>query len=154
MRIKKTSQYIEGGANLSNVYGTSNSDGYTQSYINGTVLYETTLTTSTGFYTGTETISEDIKNFKYIDVWAKQKGGNARCMIFRYFVCNNQIFRGNIFISATSGTPPTNFSFRTAILEITGTTASISDNYNVSMTTSNITTSADGITIVKIMGYK
>jgi len=35
MRIKKTSQYIEGGASLSTVYGTSNTDGYTQSYING-----------------------------------------------------------------------------------------------------------------------
>lgn len=34
MRIKKVSQYIEGGANLSNVYGTSNENGYTQEYIN------------------------------------------------------------------------------------------------------------------------
>lgn len=34
MRIKKTSQYIEGGASLSNVYGTSDSNGYTQEYIN------------------------------------------------------------------------------------------------------------------------
>ena len=37
MRIKKTSQYIEGGANLSNVYGTSNENGYTQEYINGII---------------------------------------------------------------------------------------------------------------------
>lgn len=37
MRIKKTSQYIEGGASLSNVYGTSNSNGYTQEYINNNV---------------------------------------------------------------------------------------------------------------------
>ena len=35
MRIKKTSQYIEGGASLSNVYGTSDENGYTQEYING-----------------------------------------------------------------------------------------------------------------------
>jgi hypothetical protein len=40
-RIKKTSQYIEGGASLSNVYGTSNENGYTQSYINGLKTYST-----------------------------------------------------------------------------------------------------------------
>ena len=34
MRIKKTSQYIEGGASISNEYGTSNENGYTQEYIN------------------------------------------------------------------------------------------------------------------------
>lgn len=34
MRIKKTSQYMEGGASLSNEYGTSDSNGYTQEYIN------------------------------------------------------------------------------------------------------------------------
>lgn len=42
MRIKKTSQYIEGGASLSNVYGTSQSNGYTQEYINGLGTYSTT----------------------------------------------------------------------------------------------------------------
>lgn len=42
MRIKKTSQYIEGGASLSNVYGTSDSNGYTQEYINGLETYSTT----------------------------------------------------------------------------------------------------------------
>ena len=39
MRIKKTSQYIEGGANISNVYGTSQSDGYSQEYINRLETY-------------------------------------------------------------------------------------------------------------------
>ena len=34
MRIRKTSQYIEGGATLSNEYGTSQEDGYSQEYIN------------------------------------------------------------------------------------------------------------------------
>ena len=41
MRIKKTSQYIEGGASLSNVYGTSDSNGYTQEYINNLETYST-----------------------------------------------------------------------------------------------------------------
>lgn len=41
MRIKKTSQYIEGGASLSNVYGTSNENGYTQEYINDLETYST-----------------------------------------------------------------------------------------------------------------
>ena len=34
MRIKKTSQYIEPGASLTDDYGTSTTDGYTQNYIN------------------------------------------------------------------------------------------------------------------------
>jgi hypothetical protein len=42
MRIRKTSQYIEGGASLSNVYGTSDSNGYTQEYINNLETYSTT----------------------------------------------------------------------------------------------------------------
>ncbi len=41
MRIRKTSQYIEGGASLSNVYGTSNENGYTQEYINELGTYST-----------------------------------------------------------------------------------------------------------------
>lgn len=41
MRIKKTSQYIEGGASLSNEYGTSNENGYTQEYINNLETYST-----------------------------------------------------------------------------------------------------------------
>lgn len=40
MRIKKTSQYIEGGASISNVYGTSQENGYSQEYINGKVTPE------------------------------------------------------------------------------------------------------------------
>lgn len=39
--IRKTSQYIEGGASLSNVYGTSNENGYTQEYINKQNEYST-----------------------------------------------------------------------------------------------------------------
>lgn len=48
-KIEKTSQYIQGGANLSNEYGTSNENGYTQEYINGLSIlglkYNKTLTT-------------------------------------------------------------------------------------------------------------
>lgn len=44
--IQKTSQYIEGGASLSNVYGTSDENGYTQEYING--LHTPTITTISG----------------------------------------------------------------------------------------------------------
>lgn len=37
-RIKKTSQYIANAANLSNAYGTSNSNGYTQEYLNDKLI--------------------------------------------------------------------------------------------------------------------
>lgn len=49
MRIRKTSQYIEGGATLSNTYGTSQKDGYTQEYTNN--LYDNRNT-----YAFTETV--------------------------------------------------------------------------------------------------
>ena len=39
MRIRKTSQYIEGGASISNVYGTSQENGYSQNYINNINTY-------------------------------------------------------------------------------------------------------------------
>lgn len=41
MRIKKTSQYIENGASISNTYGTSQSNGYSQEYINKINTYST-----------------------------------------------------------------------------------------------------------------
>ena len=40
-KIQKTSQYMQGGASLSNVYGTSNENGYTQEYINKQNEYST-----------------------------------------------------------------------------------------------------------------
>ena len=40
-KIKKTSQYIEDGASISNVYGTSQSNGYSQEYINSINTYST-----------------------------------------------------------------------------------------------------------------
>lgn len=79
MRIRKTSQYIEGGANLSNTYGTSQENGYTQDYINNLKYERITpadfITLNSGFsfgetniykyknhYTGTITI---LKNAKF-----------------------------------------------------------------------------------------
>lgn len=79
MRIRKTSQYIEGGANLSNLYGTSQENGYTQDYINNLKYERITptdfITLNSGFsfgecnifkyknhYTGTMTI---LKNAKF-----------------------------------------------------------------------------------------
>lgn len=41
MSIVKTNQYIENGASLSNEYGTSNENGYSQEYINGLGTYST-----------------------------------------------------------------------------------------------------------------
>ena len=40
-KIQKTSQYMQGGASLSNEYGTSNENGYTQEYINKQNEYST-----------------------------------------------------------------------------------------------------------------
>lgn len=63
MRIKKTSQYIEGGASISNIYGTSQSDGYSQSFINGDVLYDNPSGTSTDFQ-----LSADSENYRCLEI--------------------------------------------------------------------------------------
>lgn len=63
MRIKKTSQYMEGGASISNVYGTSQSDGYSQSFINGDVLYDNPSGTETTFQ-----LSADSENYRCIEI--------------------------------------------------------------------------------------
>lgn len=72
MRIKKTSQYIEGGASLSNVYGTSNEDGYTQQYINTELNKKLT----------NETVSSTINNCKFY------KMGNL-VIAFGWFTLNS-----------------------------------------------------------------
>ena len=63
MRIKKTSQYIEGGATLSNTYGTSQTNGYTQEFLNGTILYNNSSGTETTFQ-----ISDDAENYRCIEI--------------------------------------------------------------------------------------
>lgn len=69
MRIKKVSQYIEGGANLSNVYGTSDENGYTQEYINetlsGEVIWENE-DTSQSFARQTITLPDTYKKVEII----------------------------------------------------------------------------------------
>lgn len=60
MRIKKTSQYIEGGASLSNVYGTSNENGYTQEYINKLVPNIQSGTVNFGIVNGNTATSQTI----------------------------------------------------------------------------------------------
>lgn len=73
MRIKKTSQYIEGGASLSNVYGTSDSNGYTQEYINGDVLFETDSQNPLGI-SDNITLSASIDNYKMIEIQYNRYG--------------------------------------------------------------------------------
>lgn len=51
-RIKKTSQYIEGGASISNTYGTSQSNGYSQEYINGISNIYSSSETKVGIWYG------------------------------------------------------------------------------------------------------
>lgn len=71
MRIKKTSQYIEDGASLSNVYGTSNENGYTQSYINGLSIlglkYNKTITTGVNNQRIKITCTKNYQCFFYTD---------------------------------------------------------------------------------------
>ena len=78
MRIKKTSQYMEGGANLSNIYGTSNENGYTQDYINnnvepkGVVIYDgTTKYANDIMVIPTEYKKLDVYCYSYVNAQAK-----------------------------------------------------------------------------------
>ena len=74
MRIKKTSQYIEGGANLSNVYGNSNENGYTQDFLNNALLsqFKCVAKTSTGSGYSFSFTDDDAKNKCYLIVASKQ----------------------------------------------------------------------------------
>lgn len=72
MRIKKTSQYMAGGATLSNEYGTSQVNGYTQDFINGTVLYNNDSGTQ-----NTITLSDSLANYGYIEICYGYKATNT-----------------------------------------------------------------------------
>lgn len=80
MRIKKTSQYIEGGASLSTVYGTSNSDGYTQSYINSKLWkFEKIGDTKAG--AGTLALDKPITDYDLILVITMGGNNNAKTSV-------------------------------------------------------------------------
>lgn len=77
MRIKKTSQYMEGGASLSNVYGTSNEDGYTQEYVNNMIKVLWTNPDMTQSFTSQEvTLTDDISNYRYYEIIFQQTNVN------------------------------------------------------------------------------
>jgi len=105
MRIKKTSQYIEGGAILRNEYGTSQTDGYVQEYINtalsnvsasiptmattsgtsttngyaqsyiNSAISGTSLYSSSSGTTGNVTLNSSAANFSYIEIYYKDNDG-------------------------------------------------------------------------------
>lgn len=103
MRIKKTSQYIEGGASLSNVYGTSNENGYTQEYINGLNTYSTNEQ-RIGTYDGKPLYRKMIKT--------TTPNSTTNSVVATYsntYKVKN--FYGNIYISASNQVLPLNFYF-------------------------------------------
>ena len=143
---------------IDNEYGTATNRGYSQEYLNKHNVIDVVELfslnyTSTGFYTGSQTLNDDIKNYKYIDIYCKQYGGNARPCIFRTFPISNVIQAFPIYMGLTSATH-NDLTVRTAMLDISGTTMTISRNYQLSITSGSVTSAENGISILKIIGYK
>ena len=94
MRIKKTSQYIEGGATLSNEYGTSQNNGYSQEYINknigGTLLWTNPSPSSS--MSPTNITVEDMSNYDIIEVWFRQWRTDGTQRIETKTIKGDQIF--------------------------------------------------------------
>ena len=136
MRIKKTSQYIEGGASISNVYGTSTSNGYSQNYINGINTYSTSEIRA-GTWIGKPlyrkiisvdsptmplNVNHNVSNIGYLKLDAYFTQDNITAPTF-YSTSTDffRVFRNDTVLSARcgSGNNPTNITF---IMEYTKTT--------------------------------
>lgn len=147
MRIKKTSQYIEGGASISNVYGTSNSNGYSQDYINnainGTILWTNSSPTS-NFAGQSITLSEAIENFSKYEVIYKRQAS-----------ANTFISSGKLPISSRNRIDLANgYLYSRAISVLSGTTLTFED-CTYYATYGNTTTTNDNSTLIPYMviGY-
>ena len=153
MRIKKTSQYIEGGASISNTYGTSQSNGYSQEFLNGTTIFEDTVN---GGVNTDITLTDSISNYKYIEVLCRRglRNDNAGYNIIK------------IPIEATSQNTTLSFSWRgstyleeyTAVYTLSGTSMNLSyfvtRKTTISNNTSTLDTTTNNVYVKRITGYK
>lgn len=154
MRIKKTSQYIEGGASLSNTYGESNENGYTQEYINGDILFETDNQNPLGI-SDNITLSDSIDNYKEIEIFYNRYGllksikvpTNVRITNTNpndiFAVCDILLFINNLL------------RIYTTTYKITGTSMTRSAYTYWNTNSASPTINAENqITITKVIGYK
>lgn len=115
MRIKKTSQYIEGGASISNVYGTSQENGYTQDYINEKVTPEdwsSEIGTGFGCYakrvgnlvtvTCTNTATKTLNGYAQTPIGSlSDKYKPSKSLRFAVYVRGSNVVYGNINTEGT-----------------------------------------------------
>lgn len=156
MRIRKTSQYMEDGASLSNVYGTSDSNGYTQEYINS--LHQKTTLYENDTWTGNNesiTLSDSAANYDYLEIFygifniggdtyksVKIANPNGKTAILDGIVRDgnqNAVF----FIGS-------NWSISTTTMSL----SSIAKSYMYNSSTNNINTTDKNVYIKKVVGIK
>ena len=152
MRIKKTNQYIEGGAILRNEYGTSQIDGYSQEFLNGYVLYEDTTEEGT---ISDITLTDNLSNYKYIEIICKRSsavGGTSNGFSIHKFPADApSITLDFSYLGAN------NLVEYTTVYSLSGTSISILYNVIKTIVLSNNTSSlslTNGVRITKVIGYK
>lgn len=147
-KIQKTSQYIEGGASLSNVYGTSQSNGYSQEYINnafgGVVLWTNSSPTS-NFVGQQITLNDNLNNYDYYEVLYDENITNQSCY------STGKILSNKMTRLLFSGT----YNKTRAITNISDNKLTFSNGYiNETYGSGTITNDNSIIIPLQIIGYK
>lgn len=100
MAIRKISQTPPTMASIVDTYSTSTKDGYSCDYLNGTILYESSTGTS-----GDITLSDNISNYRYIEIYAINKDAtNEMLGVYKYDTTQS------IFVLSGSGLSSTSFN--------------------------------------------
>ena len=133
------------GTYISNTYGVSTEKGYSQEYLNGTILYENATGTN-----GNITLSDNVSNYRYIEIF-----GYDTLFYSNVYTKYDLSMEQNINLSHLS-TNGTQNRLQTAIYEISGTSLTLKNAYmNVIFGTSvNSQTTNNEFNITKIIGYK
>lgn len=156
-QIQKTSQYIEGGASLSNEYGTSNENGYTQQYINGLSTYEQEdIYNNENGTNASFQLTNNASDYDYLEVFfadAANKAGRMLSVKATTYTTGTLEIPMTMSFRAISGAQ---LYLKTATVFINGTACTFGRNVTATITTSgtSLASSTVDLYIYKIVGYK
>ena len=137
--------------NIRNAYTTSDTETYSCNYLNNIINNSDTLYENTDGTTGNVSLSKSITNYDYLDI---VYGDNTRKMVQR-IATNSTIFNLSRQIIDTDK----NLFFRNAQYTLSSNSISVQyfNAYTIYATNNNIvfeTSTASGVTIFKVIGYK
>ena len=133
------------GTYISNEYGIAQDKGYSQEYLNGTILYENATGTN-----GNITLNDDVSNYRYLEIFGYETIFNSSIYTKYDLSTGKKINLSNI---STQGEQN---RLQSATYSINGTTLTFESAYmNVVFgTTINSQTNNNEFNITKIIGYK